>query len=263
MIFPQFGQSGTNWLSYGYNPDVDLSQYTHKAGYFGPRFKDRRPPGLYRISETQLVLDAQNRGEPAFVVPPCLTREVSEQILDAELARLSLGDTFVSMIRVMAAKESGALLNRPADIFNTLPRGKRGGKRFITAYGMFQWNRDAWRAELMKYYKAAGQSTQSNVKTMMSVDKNPYLSPIPYDQWGVTHQITLPVAKYAELYHSMERSFGAFWSVVGVNLWQHTPAAFNTWKANAQRRSPSVAWEGVTYQRKDAVFKHASKVVNV
>jgi hypothetical protein len=166
------------------------------------------------------------------------------------------------MIRIMAAKESGALVNRPADSFNTLPRGKRGGRPFITAYGMFQWNRDAWRAELVKYYEAAGQASQTNVRTMLSVDKNPYLSPVPYDQWGVIHQITMPVAKYAKLYHSMERSFGAFWSVVGVNLWQHTPAAFNAWRASANRRGPSAAWEAVSYQKKDTVYRHATKVVS-
>ena len=41
MMFPDFGQSGTDWLGYAFHPGVDLSQYIYSAGYFGPRFCDR------------------------------------------------------------------------------------------------------------------------------------------------------------------------------------------------------------------------------
>ncbi|MCL3861586.1 peptidoglycan-binding protein [Actinotalea sp. K2] len=56
-----------------------------------------------------------------------------------------LGATFVRVCQQMALTESGATYGLPAHTFNNLPPDQRPpGKGLITAWGVFQYNRDAW-----------------------------------------------------------------------------------------------------------------------
>ena len=162
MIFKEFAKNGTTWMNALLDPSYDLTPYQHPAGYFGPLFKERNPPGLFRINEVDEAMDNINRGLPAFLVPPVFNRDVSDQVLQHELVRMQASSAFVQLIRMMAQKESGCLLNMPAHTFNTLPPVQRKGAKFVTAYGLFQYNRDAWRSEVKPFYAGNRKSTRLN-----------------------------------------------------------------------------------------------------
>lgn len=113
---------------------------------YGPVWGLQRPPGLPRIARQALQVD------------PSTVR--------ARAAMQGLGRGFEGAAIHMAAKESAFMLARPADRFDarclpsyqgesdyelaargvcTLVDGTRAGGPLVTAWGLFQWNRDAWR----------------------------------------------------------------------------------------------------------------------
>lgn len=94
---------------------------------YGPRWRDRRPPGL--------PASARKAGVSGSAIP----------FIRAEGARMSLGPAFIQAMIQLSQNESGARIGLPAGIFNALPPERRGERPLITAWGAFQYNRAAWR----------------------------------------------------------------------------------------------------------------------
>lgn len=87
-------------------------------------------------------------GLPDWVRPAGARRSAFADVtLQAESTRL--GSTFVKACQQMALTESGATYALPARTFNNDPPAQRPpGKGLITAWGVFQYNRDAWTARI-------------------------------------------------------------------------------------------------------------------
>lgn len=106
---------------------VDVSDYAVPAGAeYGPFWKSRRPPGL----------------------PPnarqCSTAAEGRRRIEEAARAAGLGDAFVRFVLALGRNESGHVLARPANNFNSLPPSERGGASLITACGWHQYNRGAW-----------------------------------------------------------------------------------------------------------------------
>lgn len=73
------------------------------------------------------------------------------------------GTTLGAALWALAQNESSHQQGRPANTYNMLDRSDRRGASLITAWGMFQYNRDAWRglSEEKSYLgdRAAAQGT--------------------------------------------------------------------------------------------------------
>ncbi|NEP86157.1 MAG: peptidoglycan-binding protein [Okeania sp. SIO2C2] len=116
-------------------PSEDLTK-AYKIKYetipgkeYGGKWKSTKPPGLPNYARK-----ASSKGEPLVHI---------ERIAQEE----GLGDIFVKAVLQMAKIESGgSKFALPANIFNALPKSDRKGKPLITAWGVFQFNRDAWRS---------------------------------------------------------------------------------------------------------------------
>jgi hypothetical protein len=112
-------------------PASDLPYRVVAGERYGRRWKDRRPPGL-----PEWVRPASGRGEALPAVQRVATAH-------------GLGGAFVSTCESMAVVESGGTYALPANTFNADPPERRPpGVRLITAWGVFQYNRDAWTARI-------------------------------------------------------------------------------------------------------------------
>lgn len=119
----------------------------HPAGAFGPAWKTKRPPALPKSAR------------------PCsadgAARDAVRRLASAE----GLGAGFVAFVDELGEGESGLCFGRPANNFDArLQAGyskadakrrrlvpdvntkRPAGKDLITAWGVFQFNRDAWRS---------------------------------------------------------------------------------------------------------------------
>jgi hypothetical protein len=97
-------------------------------GTFGRPFGERRPPGL-----------------PSSVRGASST-EFGEWLLELLLRALGLWGTATGIAMwSLAHNESRARVGRPTSTYNTLPEQERGGAKYVSAWGLWQYNRDAWR----------------------------------------------------------------------------------------------------------------------
>jgi D-alanyl-D-alanine carboxypeptidase len=180
--------------------------YTVVAGQeYGSKWRSQRPPGLPAKARPA---SAQSAAVPWI-----------EQLARAE----GLGDIFVRTVRRLAETESGARFGLPANIFDArLPEQRPPGKPLITAWGAFQFNRDAWRAL-------------------------PEVSAAAFP-WDCTPQeeIARPIARYARLYHDVVAAGGgAIDAARGIRLWHITPAGFGTYLKTGRSSGFGAAWQQV------------------
>lgn len=169
--------------------------------FFGPRWKNRRPPGLPAHARRASILGAA-------------------QLAVVRLAgRLRPEKEFARVVAHLAQTESGATFALPANIFNTLPPGQRGGAPYISAWGVFQFNRDAWR----------------NLPGVAA-------SAFPWD-CTPREEIQRPLEKFASLFHQVLSAGGNTLDAArGVRLWHRTPTGFNSFLAKGRRVGFRQAW---------------------
>jgi len=153
-----------------------------------------------------------------------------EKLAQAE----GLGDVFVRTVRHLAQTESGARFGQPAiKVFDARPPAQRPpGKRLITAWGAFQFNRDAWR------------SLPGVAKTAFPWDSTP------------RQEIARPIARYARLYRDVLAAGGsAIDAARGMRLWHKTPAGFRKYVKTGKSSGFGAAWQTVSATRQQVIDK--------
>ncbi|QGZ90771.1 peptidoglycan-binding protein [Microcystis aeruginosa] len=182
---------------------------------YGPRWRSRRPPGLPASAR-----QASRTGAALAYI---------EQIARST----GLGQTFVTTVRHLAHTESKGIFARPANIFNILPPSQRQGRPYISAWGVFQFNRDAWRS-------LAGVS-----QTAFPWDSTP------------DEEIARPIRKYAELFSQVTRAGGSpIDAARGIRLWHMRPALYRSYFTSGQRQGFSSAWQRVDQERRIKIDRH-------
>ncbi len=170
---------------------------------YGPIWGLQRPPGLPPTARQVVTL------EPSTVA--------------AWAAVHGLGRAFEATAVQMAGKESGFMMARPADHFEarclpsykgetdtqlaargvcTLVDGTRSGGQLVTAWGLFQFNRDAWR--------------DSNGPTLWP--------------WEASQRVEIehPLAVYAQVWREAQARGRD--PVRAVFLWQASPVAWKEYR---------------------------------
>ena len=167
---------------------------------YGPKWGRTRPPGLPATAR-----QTSDRGEALEPV--------------RQLALATVNDpAFAETMRVLVHNESGGRFALPANIFNVLPSDQRGGKSYISAWGAFQWNRDAWRS--LSGRRAIGPVT-------------PTPDAMPWD-CTPEQELLWPVRRYAELWNQVRSAGGTSQDgTYGVLLWHRGPVYFNEWLRSA------------------------------
>ncbi|MEZ4435406.1 MAG: hypothetical protein R3F65_23630 [bacterium] len=154
--------------------------------------------------------------------------------LESAATATGLGETFVkAMLQFAAAEGEGGTFAVPARNFNgacgdtahlkkrlcTGVMGERRGKDLITAWGVFNWNRDAGRFLHLL-----------NKRVRRAVPKLPD-DWMPWD-WSSAEEILVPLATYVAIYDAVSSVGGsALDGVRAARLWHKSPAAFNKWAA--------------------------------
>jgi peptidoglycan hydrolase-like protein with peptidoglycan-binding domain len=187
---------------------------------YGPKWRTERPPGL----------PATTRRTSA--------RGAAESAIRRSAGRHSLGDAFTEVVSHLAQTESGAMYARPADTFDARPPAQRpSGKSLITAWGVFQFNRDAWRS-------------------LPGVPKSAF-------PWGASaaEEVDRPVARYAELFDAVSMAGGDDLAAArGVRLWHRSPAAFRQYLKNGRQSGFATAWAAVLSRHRAPVDRRMGQI---
>lgn len=236
---PEFQQLSTEWLSIRNNivrpalretaggstvpaaPSGGPLPYPVTPGEeYGGRWKTQRPPGLPTTAR-----QTSSRG-------------AAVSHIEAASRAQGLDETFLRVVRHLALTESGARFALPANTFDARPAHERpAGKSLITAWGAFQFNRDAWRA-LPGVAKAA----------------------FPWDAMP-REEIERPVARYAALYREVRSAGGtAFDAARGIRLWHRSPAAYRGYVRAGRGAGFSAAWAAVAASHRTSVDEHLQKI---
>ena len=104
---------------------------------YGTRWRDNRPPGL--------PVSARHCSVPYGGVH--YMRESAARLTQRYMPTMPREERVVWLagLLALAINESRAMIGRPANNFNALPPSERGGESLITAWGIWQYNRDAFR----------------------------------------------------------------------------------------------------------------------
>ena len=225
---------------------------SHAAPY-GPKFGARRPPGLPTLvvtaadGERRVVVDgidearAKTEAARAFRqrfggAPPTVqvrrvrwasARGAALAPIAEQAARYGHGQAFVDTMTHLAKTEGeGGTFAVPARNFNTpctaralnrkrlctLVDAPRRGQ-LITAWGVYQWNRDAGR--------------QLHALDHMGL-RAPRIPPdwMPWD-WTAAEEIAVPINYYAQVWALVRRRGGSVLAAArGVRLWHTGPSRF-------------------------------------
>jgi LAS superfamily LD-carboxypeptidase LdcB/uncharacterized protein YcbK (DUF882 family) len=184
---------------------------------FGPRFGGMRPPGLPGSARQSSARDAAvshiEQAGRSLVPSPIFERTVVH----------------------LARTESGGMFGRPANIFDARPpAGRPPGKGLITAWGAFQFNRDAWRG----------------------LPETPNGS-FP---WNSTpcQEILWPLRQYARLLEEVRVAGGSEVDAArGIRLWHSSPVAYRRYlQAGRTSGRFDTAWQAVEEARRRRVDQH-------
>jgi len=185
-------------------PPGDIAYPVTPGEEYGARWRSRRPPGLPARAR-----QASARGAATPHV---------EQLARAQ----GLSESFVRTIVHLAFTESTARFGLPANNFDNRPPAARSGKDLVTAWGAFQFNRDAWRS-------------------LPDVTPDAF----PWDA-SALEEIARPVARYAQLYRSVVAARGSARDAArGIRLWHITPTGFRQFLDRARRSGFAAAWQQV------------------
>jgi hypothetical protein len=199
-------------------PSSQIQYRVNPRESYGSRWKTRRPPGL--------PVNARQTGERSSALP--YVESIAQQH--------DLGSTFVRAVIHMCERESGGRFALPANIYNTLPKPQRGGDAYISAWGAFQFNRDAWRA-------------------LPGVSQTAY-------PWECTayEELSRPIARYAELFRSLKTAGASDHDCArALRLWHMAPSVYNTYVRNAQRVGFAQAWLSAPEQYRSKAEQFAAE----
>jgi hypothetical protein len=192
----------------------DISYTVVPGREYGPKWNlQRLPPGLPSTAR---------RTSAAGAALPWI-----DQIAGAH----GLGDVFVRTVRHLAETESGACFGLPAHTFDARPPAQRpAGKGLITAWGAFQFNRDAWR------------SLPGVSKTAFPWDSTP------------REELARPIERYSRLYRDVIAAGGSpFDAARGIRLWHKTPAGFRAYVKTGRSSGFETAWQQVSAKRRQII----------
>ena len=183
---------------------------------YGPRWRTRRPPGLPAY--------ARLTSKPRAALP-YIERLARAQAFD---------EVFVTTVRHLAETESGGMFALPAHTFDARPKAQRpAGKSLITAWGTFQFNRDAWRS-----LPGVGASS-------FPWDSTPY------------EEISRPILQYAKLFSDIIKAGGAALDAArGIRLWHRTPRGFAQYLSRGRQQGFPTAWAQVDASHRNIVERH-------
>lgn len=185
---------------------------------YGPRWRSTKPPGLPASAR---------RASTSGAALPHVER----------LARAKgLGEVFSRTVKHLSQTESGGTFARPANIFNALPKEQhREGRNLITAWGAFQFNRDAWRA-------------------LPGVSRTAF----PW-QASIREELEKPIDRYAALFRSIKSAGGDDVAAArGIRLWHRTPTGFKRYLRNGRSDGFASAWRAVPSRHRNPVDAHLS-----
>lgn len=196
------------------------------AAPFGPVWKQRRPPGLPVTARLCSLADAAR----PFI---------------REFAR-SGGPEFVQLVEHLAETESGAMLGRPANNFDARPENARGGASLITAWGCFQWNRDAIQ----------------NARHMAAIGIPGFATPARFGwEWSADDELRLPIAMYRQIWDwARARRATALDAARAVRLWHQVSGVGRQHLERAARTHWQVSWALVPEERRAIVDRHIRAV---
>jgi peptidoglycan hydrolase-like protein with peptidoglycan-binding domain len=191
-----------------------------KGQEYGPRWRTTRPPGLPATAR-----HASARGDARDAVRAAANGH-------------GLGAAFTAVVTHLAETESGTTFALPANIFDARPPAERpSGKSLITAWGVFQFNRDAWRA-------LPGVASTA----------------FPW-QVSVADEVDRPVARYADLFQQIRDAGGDdLAGARGIRLWHRSPAAFRNYLRAGARSGFSAAWRGVAARHRTPVDQRMAQI---
>ena len=209
---------GSNTITYSITPGEE----------FGRIHKSRRPPGLPNW--------ARKAGE----------KNSALQHVQDFAKQEKLGSIFVKAIKQMAIIESGARFALPATFFNANPPSKRStGKKLVTAWGVFQFNRDAWTCLYSKNERTSKKSY---------IPKTPKGTPgckgcrgqggciLPWD-CTTKEEIERPIKKYAQLFRNILNAGGnEIDAAAGLRIWHKSPNNYKKWFKEGEESSFEKAW---------------------
>ncbi len=204
---------------------------------YGPTWGKRRPPGL--------PVDARRTS----------TKEAGMAFLKQRLDALGVHGVLRTALIKMALKESGAQLGRPTGTFDarikahgqdgaphyygTAVDGLRDkGKPIVTAYGMFQFNRGAWRG-------------------LKGVKRDEF----PWD-CTAEEEVDRPLMRYMEMWDEA-KGCGANDVAAAryVHLWQRGPSRSGSYLDGAVEHGGdadawTIAWDNVPRSHRNRVDHH-------
>lgn len=186
---------------------------------YGPKWKDARPPGL---PATARACSAREAAIPRV-------RSIAE---DEALDRL-----FVDTLAHLAMTESGGMYARPANVFDARPPGQRPeGVPLITAWGVFQFNRDAWR------------HLPGTRDSAMPWDCTP------------DEEVRRPVGRYAQLFRAVVDAGGRPLDAArSLRLWHRSPKEYRAYLRRGSDADFLSAWSAVPAVHRDTVDAQLAK----
>ena len=211
------------------------SQYKSTSGEeYGRKWRSNRPPGLPIWARK-----AGSRGSALGTVRK-------------EAMKHGLGPTFVKAVEQMARTESGATFGLPANTFNANPPHLRPpGKRLITAWGTFQFNRDAWTSLIPGSQKNSYKSFKSKGDAGCGSDSG---CVYPWDSTP-EEEVSRPIKKYAQLFQEVKRLGGSdVDSAIGLRIWHISPIVlYEKYKKKGEQMGFKVAWNSLSSKMKSRI----------
>ena len=225
----------TDWLGSLFGHDID---YPVKPGQeYGRVFGSKRPPGLPSAT--------RQAGAPGSALAHV------RQVARAK----RLGDTFVHTVVQMAKSESGARYGLPARNFNANPpRLRPTGKGLITAWGVFQYNRDAWTCLFSEAERRRRASYRRHGKLGCRGCRGKGGCVFPWDATP-KEEVEKPIKQWAGLFVKVRKLGGSSRDAArAVRLFHISPTTTHAWLKEAERSGFASAWpKTVSRQRRRRV----------
>ena len=217
-----------NWGKGLFDDSSEITYAVKPGEEFGGTHKSKRPPGLPSW--------ARKAGEKLSALPHVRDLAKNEK----------LGSVFVKAIEQMAKSESQARFALPAILFNANPPSDRlPGEKLVTAWGVFQFNRDAWtclypekeRTSKKSYVPKATKGTQGCKGCR---GKGGCVFP-----WDCTakEEIERPIKKYAQLFRNVLNAGGSHEdAAAGLRIWHKSPTYYLKWLNTGTESNFKKAW---------------------
>ncbi|MDH3661339.1 MAG: penicillin-insensitive murein endopeptidase [Alphaproteobacteria bacterium] len=220
-----------DWLDDLFGGDVD---YPVKAGQdYGRKFGTKRPPGL--------PAGARKAGAPGSAL---------KQVRSVAKAQ-KLGDAFVRTVVQMAKTESNGRYALPANTFNANPPKLRPkGQGLITAWGVFQYNRDAWTCLFSEAERKKRVSYRQHGKLGCSGCRGKGGCVFPWDATA-TEEVTKPIEQWAKLFAKVKGLGGSSRDAArAIRLFHISPTNTNKWLKAAAGSNVASAWRKTVSDRR-------------